>query len=263
MTPKDFETWWDDLTFRFPTVEAWLVRVHAEAADQKRYLRQWQSVLADVDFHDAMDVNRLMQTGDVPWIADFQEQLLPQHVRRQAKILAARRTPLPDQPVDGFDASGQRPSSFPAGKILLRIWQLQRAGLATPDARRQALEEFPIGSPDRPPRFHCLRCQDTGRVLVASNAAIIAILAGTFAACHHREGVVRCSCRPAAAPDPHRLLVTYSASLDFALFDPLWGESETARFSEWCQAQRNRSDELVKTAVNYEPKFAEWNQRGK
>lgn len=258
MTQADFDRWWSDLTLRFPSVEGWLMRHAQDAIAQRALLRTWFGVLRDTNTADALDVNQRMQSGDLPFVENFQEERLPQHVRRLARQHAFENRATIQEPQPDY-----RPGSFPAGKILRRMIELADKGVPSAEAKAIALQEFPIGRSNREPRYNCPNCLDVGFVHVASNTAIQAMLADEFHACHHRDAVVLCVCRGHLPQNPKRPpRVVYSDALDFKVVDPLWREPERRRFAEWVDAQRDRrAEELAKTAANYEPAFASFNRR--
>ncbi len=235
MKPSEFESWWTDLAFRFPSVDAWLCRTYKDDSEQRRFLRQWQTVLADVDCHDAMEVNRKMQAGDLPWIADFGEQLLPQHVRRLAKQLAAERMPAAASEESRSDL---RPGDFPAGRILRRVFELTDRGVESEEAKRIAISEIPLGHPNYEPRYHCHLCRDSGSVFVASKTAIEFALAEKFHECHHRIGTMRCVCKAHMPSNPKFPVCLYDERQDFRIEDFLWRQPEVDRFLAWVESQR-------------------------
>lgn len=255
MIKAEFNTWWTDVLLRFPSVDAWLVRAHDVESNRDALLVTWAGVLSDVQLIDALEVNRLMQLGDLPWVGEYdhEKEKLPQHVRRLARGLVANRQPRADEP------EYKRPSKetdFPAGKLLARFLDLKERGTPHDEARRLALEAFPVGKPKWEPRYHCPICQDSGFVTVASPAAMEAVLLGTFAKCHHREGAMRCSCKGHLAADPKRPLCVYDPAQDFKIVDFLWGESETQRFIDWVEFKR---EEFWNSKRHSE--FDEFNQR--
>ena len=273
MKTVDFDRWWKDLTLRFPSVSEWLVRVHPSNDQQRQLLRAWCAVLEDTELADALEVNRLMLSGDLELPrggGDLpggygSEQQMPQHVRRLARQIAWDR--------EGGHERGELPplgpkgSGFPARQIINRWHKLMRDGMTREEARAKALEEFPVGvSVHREPRYSCLLCRDTGRVLVASNDAIEAVILGTFDRCHHRDAVMRCSCQIG-----QRLVrkfqgrdipwVTFNEAADFAIKDTLWREPEQRRFAAWVEGQRDkRAEALAQASANYEPAFAAFNR---
>lgn len=237
MKATEFDNWYDDLCTRFPSVDAWLGKVATSPEAKRRTLRTWCVAMDDVMLADAVEVNTRMQCGDAELFGKYEHdpEKIPQHVRRLAKKLAWDRdgTPEPQEHV-----RPTRETDFPAGKILRRWAELERNGTPRDEARRIALEEFPVGKPRWEPRYHCLICRDSGFVTVASPAAMEAVLAGTFEKCHHREGAMRCSCKGHLAADPKRPLCVYDPAQDFIITDFLWREEETQRFVDWVNFKR-------------------------
>lgn len=265
MTQPEFDLWWGDLALRFPSVEAWLVKATTddEKPDelrQRMMLKTWFGVMRETAAEDAMEVNRLMQSGELPFVGDFKQEQIPQHVRRLARQLAwdnnggSREEPDYEHP--------QRDTDFPAGKILRRWWELERLGTPRDEARTVALKEFPVGRSRYQPRFNCHLCLDVGRLSVASNAALEAALLDDFENCHHRIGTVRCKCKGHLPVNPKRPLAVYDAGLDFLITDYLWGDEQTAKFLAWVELQREvRAEAVLKSQANYEPAFNSFNQR--
>lgn len=251
MTSSDFERWWADLILRFPSVETWLTKVAPFEDDQTALLRSWAIVLGDVDKGSALAVNLQMQSGDLPWVGEYDgdKERLPQHVRRLAKQLAYNEKE--PEPVVEY----QRPSTFPAGKILRRLMELTDNGMPSAEAKAIAFQEFPSIPPQWEPRFDCHLCQDSGRITVASNHAILAILDNNFARCHHREGVMRCCChcgeklsrkmRGREVP-----LETFDESKDFRIVDFCWSAAEVERFRAWAEDRKAAvAEEKAKSMV--------------
>lgn len=241
MTPDEFNRWWSDAKMRWPSLESWLAKNFATQDRQVEFLKTWRAVLVDVSFADASEVNRKMQAGDLPWVGEYDsdKERLPQHVRRLAKQLA-----FESRDKDQHREPDRKPSTFPAGKILRRILELRDAGTSPEEAKRIALEEFPIGPANYEPRYECHLCQDQGRVTVASNHAIQAILEGTFDRCHHRIGAMRCNCRRGMVLRPKAPLETFDQDKDFRIVDFTWGSAEVDRLSAWAE------DRKAKLAAN-------------
>lgn len=263
MTTAEFDRWFDDLTARFPSVDTWLAKFAPEASDKLRMLRNWCVSLDDVSLPDAVEVNRLMQSGELPWVGEYEsdKERLPRHVRGLTKQLVSDRTVKPNR--EEFAPTTHKTSGFPGKKILLRMEELQKDGMTREQAREQALNEFPVGtSPFQERRYNCAKCFDVGRISVASNAAIEAMLIGKFADCHHRVGTMRCECRGHVATKPNYQLATYDPVQDFKIEDFLWQDAEVLRFADWVDWQRqHRAEEMLKRRANYEPGFASFNER--
>jgi hypothetical protein len=263
MTTTEFDRWYEDLTARFPSVETWLEKHAPDAGDKRRMLRNWCVALDDVPLADAIEANRAMQAGDLPWVGDYDsdKERLPRHLRGLTRQMASDRRPSENR--EQFAPAISKSGGFPAKAILLRLWELKRGGMDHDEAREIALREFPVGeSPFRPQRYNCPTCLDTFRVLIASNTAIEAMLLGRFAECHHREGASKCHCRGHEGDNPKRPIVTYDPSMDFKIEDPLWRPAEVQRFSEWVAwHQRHRLEESVKGHVGYRKEFSDWNNQ--
>ncbi len=113
----------------------------------------------------------------------------------------------------------------------------------------------------REERFDCPLCRDTGRVHVASPAAVVAVLADTFKTCHHRDAVARCTCRRGQALKRNYQWETFNDGADFRVLDPLWREGECERFTAWVHEQRdNGAEARAKANPNYEQSFAAFNK---
>ena len=235
MTSREFEHWWADISRRYPSLPAWLAKCFQDANDQREFLRTWVVVLGDVELADALEVNRLMQAGDLAWVGDYDadKERLPQHVRKHARRMAAERTPRNIEP-----SAALSPSSFPAGKILRRIIEMTDRGVDRDEAKAIALKEFPVGRPNWEPRYHCHICRDQGRVTVASNEAIQAVIADMWDKCRHREGTMRCVCRRHIPANPRHPIADYESAIDFLVNDSLYHcESEIERFREWVKSK--------------------------
>jgi hypothetical protein len=238
MNAPEFNQWWIDAKLCFPSMAGWLSKTFADPKTQNDFLRKWAAVLADVTIADALEVNRLMQSGDLPFVGEYDsdKERLPQHVRRHARRLAASRRPREVEPTSELS-----PSSFPAGKILRRIFELTgKGGLSSSEAKEIALKEFPIGKSKWEPRYQCRLCFDVGRIEVASNQGIRAMLAGTFDLCrgNHRNAVVACKCKAHQKRPENNPIAVYDASLCYRIDDPLWPDSQVDDFRAWCEAKR-------------------------
>ena len=255
MTLSEFDQWTADINRRFPSVSAWAAKCFPSVADRAAFQRTWFDVLREVAIADALEVNRLMQAGDIPWVGEYDsdKERLPQHIRRLTRNIAAERN---QTPAGGEYERPRSDTDFPAGKLLRRWSELQALGTPREEARQMALDEFPVGNPKWEPRYSCLICLDIGMVSVASNAAIQTILTNDFEKCHHRIGTMRCSCRGHVAVNPKRPIEVYDQAKDFKIVDFMWGESETARFREWVEFKREEFWNAKRT-----PEFDRFNQR--
>ena len=226
MTKQEFERWWADVTMRFPSIDTWLSKVAGDEISQRTLLKTWYDVLGGTPIADALEVNRLMQAGEVPWVGEYDsdKERLPQHVKRQCRQLAMDREVKPNR--EEFAPATSKTGGFHPGKILRRMQELIESGVTRDEARNIALAEFPVGqSPFRERRYNCPTCLDVGRITVASNEAIKAMMLGRFAECHHREGTMRCPCRGHIATKPNYQLATYDPAQDFKIEDFLWRDS--------------------------------------
>lgn len=253
MSRTEFDSWFADLTLRFPSVSAWLAKVSPTPERQRATLVAWLGVMADVDAVSAAEVNRKMHAGDMPFVGDYDadKERLPQHVRRLARQLAAKSKATRHASEPERDA---KQGSFPAGKLLARVIELVEAGVSSREAKQIALEEFPTTPPKWEPRYGCAMCRDTGRVEVASNAAILASLKGEFESCNHRVGVAVCVCRP--RPGEAYRIEQYDAEKDYRVTDFLWGDDETASFEAWVARKREAALSSRRHAA-----FDSWNER--
>ncbi len=254
MNSTEFNRWWTDAKTCWPSLGAWLVKHFDNEISEREFLRKWAGVLADVQLADAIEVNRLMQSGDLPFVGEYEgdKERLPQHVRRLARKMSWERAndgnPEP--------APELKPTSFPAGKILKRILALTDSGVPSAEAKQIVLAELPVGRPNYEPRYSCSLCLDVGRIFVASQAAVHAMAGEVFDACHHRTSVVLCKCREGMKRHPKSLLAVYSADLCFKVDDTCWPESQVERFREWCEAKREAYWNSKR-----EPAFDAFNQR--
>lgn len=255
MTPREYDEWWADTALRFPGVSRWLLTVYPSQEERRSFHRTWLHVLSDVELGDALEVNRQMQRGDMPWVGQFpdDQQLLPQHVRRLVFTLDTEPVSSGRDPYELIRRDGD---AFPGAKILRRMWQLTSQGISREQAREQALAEFPIGGKRAAdgygPRFECATCLDLGSVLVASNEAIEAAIRGELPQCHRRVASMRCPCTrgqrlrmQTGGKKKRRELPweTFDPTLDFKVEDPLWPATELARLEAWATGQLDQFTE--------------------
>lgn len=236
MNATEFNLWFADAKTCWPSLALWITKCFPDANSQREFLRKWSGVMSDVRIDMALEVNRLVQSGDLPFVGEYEgdKERLPQHVRRLARQLAfEKRETYSEEPTD------VKPSSFPAGKILRRLIELIDGGMSREDAKAMALKDFPIGRPKYEPRYNCALCLDVGRVFVASNTAIRAMLADAFDRCIHRESVVLCKCRSHLARPQRYPLAVYDAAACFKVNESLFHcKPEIDCFREWCEAKR-------------------------
>ena len=235
MNAPEFTRWWTDAKTCFPSLDAWVCKCFQDENRQREFLRKWSGVLSDVQLTDALEVNRQMQTGDLPWVGEYDhdKERLPQHVRRLAMQMSWDRR---ERPAD--DPKDLNPTSFPAGKIMRRIIDLTDKGVPPEEAKAIVLKELPVGRPRYEHRFHCLICFDTGLVTVASRTAIEYVLADKFHECHHREAAIRCTCKGHIPQSQKRPFPVYDSSKDFRIEDYLWRPPEVERFMAWVEQRR-------------------------
>jgi hypothetical protein len=242
MTNAEFATWWTDLKTRLPSVKRFISSVTASEDEAKAMLATWRGVLADVSLSDALAVTAKMQDGTLAWLEEGTSiDKLPAHVRRLAKREAYEARPRQPEPLEDFKPA---PSAF-AG-LIRRVIELRESGLPSEEAKAQALKEMPPGPANYEPRYECHLCQDSGRIEVASNHAILAMLRGQFEACHHRTGIMRCSCyrgrniiRKSGGRDVP--LERFDELKDYRVIDPTWGESTVAHFGRWCEERKEQA----------------------
>lgn len=258
MNGQDFNRWWSDVKLCFPSIAQWIARTFPDVQTQTALLRKWAGVLADVSIDNALEVNRAMLSGDLEFfgsgkereVFDSDRERLPQHVRKLARQMAfERRERTPEQ----FD---EKPSSFPAGKILRRMAEMREAGFTRDDAMAAALKEFPIGRPTWEPRYHCHLCFDAGSIDVAPPWAVRAMLEGRFEQCHHRNASARCKCRPPLPANSRFVQATYDAAACFRIHDLQWPGSQVVDFRDWCEVKRGEFWNSRR-----EPAFDSFNQR--
>lgn len=150
MTQPEFNSWWRDLTTRFPSMASWFTRLQpvaggSQVEHQRRLLQTWFDVLKDVPLADAMEVNAQMQRGDLEAIGGFdsEKEQTPNVVRRRARQLAYDREQRLRRPAEQY---GERKyDNFPAGKILRRIIALQDKGVSPEEAKAIVYREFECG----------------------------------------------------------------------------------------------------------------------
>lgn len=239
MSPFDFENWQADLTRKFPAIGEWLHKLGPMSGE---LLADWCDVLENVSAADAMAANKRLLVGDDDGPGKFPSdwQVLPAKIRSMAWKLSQSRPQRStrDQLPERDPGS---PGDLGIGRMFCRLMELKERGMPAAEAKAQALREFPVGSsPYREPRYSCLTCRDTGRVLVSSPSAIKAVLLGTFAHCHHREAAARCFCQAGTKLERPGEWQTFDPEWDFGITDPLWGEGETARFAAWVECQREQ-----------------------
>jgi hypothetical protein len=261
MTSSDFESWWVDLKTRFPSVKRFISQVAPQKDEQQAMLKTWRGVLSDVSLADALAVTAKMQDGTLAWLEEGTSiDKLPAHVRRLAKREAYEARPRAPELPDDFKPA---PSAF-AG-IIRRVIELRDGGLSPDEAKAQALREMPPGPANYEPRYECHLCQDGGRVEVASNHAILAMLRGQFEACHHRTGIMRCSCyrgrnivRKSGGQEVP--LERFDELKDYRVIDPTWGESTVAHFSRWCEERKEQAYQERMASYQWTPETSRHNQ---
>lgn len=241
MTPLQFDDWFNDVCRKFPAIGEWVRKLGNAGGG---LLADWSDALESTDLADALDANKRLLAGDDDGPGKFPSdwQMLPAKVKSLAWRLRQENTPkissreqLPDRDYRN------PPGDLGIGRMFRRLIELKEQGMAPAEAKAQALLECPIGySPFREPRFGCLECQDTGRVLVASPAAIKAVLLGEFPKCHHREAAARCFCHTGTKLQRNGDWQTFDPAWDFRVKDSLWGEAVTAEFTEWVERQREQ-----------------------
>lgn len=147
MTQKEFNQWWSDLTTRFPSIAGWFTRLQpvdgvSQPEHQKRVLRTWYDVLQDVLLADALEVSQRMQRGDLEQIGGFDsdKERTPNIIRHHARAISFEREErVRRRSGENFERVHD---TFPAGKLLRRIIQLQEKGVPDDEAKATALREF-------------------------------------------------------------------------------------------------------------------------
>lgn len=236
MTNPEFKVWLKDYNAAFPDTATWLTN----SADAKATLGYWFQALEHTDLADAKEVTRRMAVGEEAAVLPYEREATPRMVAtaakrvRSGKRITPKRELLPDYGGDKWSSGG----------VYKAVLEGMKAGRSIKDLVREL-----VPADDNPPRYRCLRCRDTGSVLVWSNATIHAVMKGA-----EHVPLKRCSvrCQCAANRRWSESFPVYDES-KFCLFSG-YGAIEEVR--QWCEVYKQCK---LASMPNYDSRFESGN----
>jgi hypothetical protein len=236
MNRSEFNVWLKDYSAAFPDTAAWL----NNSQDSKVTLGYWFSALEHTDLPDAKEATRRMVVGDEPAIPAYERETIPRVVAQIAKrVKSGRRMVKRDEPLLP-DYGGPKWSLAGALKTL------RERGGSIKDAMATLIDLIPA---DRnPPRYKCLRCLDSGIVLVWSNETIHAVMNGAENVPRKRCSL-RCDCENGKRWSETFQVYDESGYCLFSGYDCLH------EVESWCEVYKQMK---LQRMPNYEPRFDAW-----
>jgi hypothetical protein len=238
MTKPEFNTWLKEYSAAFPDTAAWL----NTSGDRNTTLGFWFQALQSVDLVDAKEVTRRMAVGEEPSVLPYEREATARMVAtvakrvRSGKRIVRREEMLPDYGGPTWNSGG----------IYLAVLEGVKAGKSV----KQLCAEL-IPQEDNPRRYKCLRCLDSGVVLVWSNQTIHAVMKRAEVV-PRKRCTVRCVCE--ANKKWSETFSIYEES-KFCLFS---GYDELHEVEQWCEVYRSLK---LQRMENHEPSFDSWNNR--
>lgn len=264
MTEDEYQRWATYHAAIFPDFGQWWKTIPPQSVAELR--QQFRNILRHISLPDALEASNRMLAGTVELCPGYERSMLASRIATAAREIAADRAPR--RPESSYRYRPSQPGEGPtAGEIYREV--LRRSDLGE-DPVAVARELIPPVPPDREPRFKCPKCRDTGITWVWSNRAIRAALAGNLQPQDRGTMTVACECSlgdkfclgdDATAPKGWR---GWRQSARFnpdrycrcngSVHDP----ERIADFEEWVADYRAN---MTKQMSNYEPAFAEYNNR--
>lgn len=232
MTRPEFNGWYKNFCSAFPDTAAWL----NQSPEKTETLGFWYQALEHTDLADAKEATRRLAVGEEPEIPAYERQSIPRRVAEIAKRvrggrrIVRREDALPD---------------YGGGKwsLLAAFKAAKERGKTLGEAMKIIAELVPEDA--NPPRYRCLRCRDSGSVLVWSNRTIHAVM-------HNAEHVPKYRCSMRCDCDAGKRW-----SENFSVFDPeryclFSGYDQLHEVEQWCETYKMLRLQSMK---NYEPAF--------
>ena len=124
MRAEEFNRWLDDYFGRFPSVERWI----RDTGRQQQVLENWQLVLADVEFTDAIDANLILACGDEPEIKPYDRDRTAYIVKsivreREAKHRIAEEQERQRQKNGRRSPQRRRSADFDRSRFISQWWE--------------------------------------------------------------------------------------------------------------------------------------------
>lgn len=244
MNKQDFKRWQLDFCAAFPETGAWL----NNSPDPQTTLGYWFAALKSTDINDALQVTLNICCGVDDPIPAFDREHTPRIVAARAKALRAKRLyPKQEQP------SPHPPVVKPPAGIMQKTLEALNNARETGRDPAQVLEELMPSDPTNAPRYRCLRCKDSGSLLVWTNETIYAVMHGADAIPRKRMSVA-CDCEAGlrvARPDENGR-PTFLPIFDHEQFCEFNGYDRVDDVREWVEAKRQSR---VESMPNYQPAF--------
>lgn len=100
MTPTECNRWWEDFQAKYPSAGAWANKL--TEIQWREIFSAWITVLEKTSLADALEVNRLMRTGEIPEVGSFdhERERIGHCVCSEAIALVRKRTPRVVRPDD-------------------------------------------------------------------------------------------------------------------------------------------------------------------
>lgn len=235
MTKSEFNVWLKGYTAAFPDTASWL----NNSPDRTMTLWFWYEALQHVDLVDAKEATRRMAVGDEPTIPAYERESIPRVIGqiakrvRSGKRIVHREEALPDYGGPTWNSGG----------IYREVLEGVKAGKSV----KQLCAEL-IPPDENPRRYKCLRCLDSGVVLVWSNQTIHAVMNGAENI-PRKRCTVRCVCEA-----NKRWSETFPVYEDgrYCLFS---GYDCLHEVESWCEVYKQIK---LQRMPGYEPRFEAW-----
>lgn len=231
MTKPEFNTWLKNYSAAFPDTAAWL----NTSADKTETIGFWFQALQHTDLADAKEATRRMAVGDEPALAAYEREATARTIAtiakkvRSGKRIVRREETLPDYGGHKWSSAG--------------TYDALRKAVSEGKSTLEILKAIPDDA--NPSRYRCLRCRDSGSVLVWANVTIHAVMKGA-----ERVPKKRCSVR-----------CTCEASRRWSEEFPMYDETKFCLFSgygaidevrQWCEVYKQCK---VASMAGYTPGF--------
>lgn len=242
MTKEDFNRWYEDYCAAFPETVKWMATVE----NQQATMGKWFQALQSIDANDAMAATDQIVTGKAEPIEGFERERTPYIIALRAKAIRNKRFHFKTH-----DAEQQRARALTNRERdvadRLGFDEPMRACLAEVNqAKAEGRDHSPILDKYFPvdeqqsPRYRCLQCRDSGRVLIWNGPKPP----------NSGRCVVACDCESG-----HAFVRTEENPNGLALYNPNRMCLLTDDYETWRVGALQRMRESM---PNYSQELAEW-----
>lgn len=264
MNTNEFNQWWGDFKSRFPDLGGQWFAEGRSAETQRAILATWSNLLSDIDLHEAIEINRAIQAGDIEGFSGkWDRDNIPAIIRKAVISRRPNENPWtgPNEPDE--HRPRKRRTSEAIGSIFRTVTDMSDREVPA----NQIAEYIRTAFPPRPAwehqqTFHCNICHDDGRVEVWHEHLVQLAVRGEWdeiPGASWRTMLCSCTCVKGQVFRERKIaLPMYDEG---RMCRVITGDTKSADaidyFRAWLESARS-----IESKANYEQSFADYNNRG-